>query len=137
MNAEKSEGEWIAWQDRFIQTYLSVLGKIDGPVLDIGCGTNHLAKAFIARGIEAEGIDVDSVDFEKDDLPYRDNQFGTAVLHAVIEHLANPDNLMKGLPRVVKPGGLMIVRTTNWRVAKWIRGGTSTMLVMARNGKTE
>lgn len=193
MNAEKSEGEWIAWQDRFIQTYLSVLGKIDGPVLDIGCGANHLAKAFAARGIEAEGIDVDRADFEKDDLPYKDNQFETAILNAVIEHLAKPDNLMKELSRVLKPGGLVIVRTTNWRmdfrnffndpthvkpyvpeslgtllgmygfkvfflepglicrsrlywslpekikwrVAKWIRGGTSTMLVMARNGKTE
>lgn len=193
MKRDKSVEEWIALEDRYIQTYLSVLGEggIKGPVLDMGCGTNHLARAFKARDIEAEGIDVDRADFEKDKLPYRDNQFQTATLHAIIEHLFKPDNLMKELSRVIASGGLVIIRTTNWqsdfrnfyndpthvkpytplgmtrllnmygfktfflepglickshaywklpawakwRVAKLIKGGTRTMLVMARNTK--
>lgn len=117
MQREKKDAEWIAWQDRFIQTYEKLLGKpLEGPVIDIGCGTNHLAKAFIARGIPAEGIDVDQADFEKDALPYPDNSFQTAILHAVIEHLMKPDLLMRELSRVLKPNGLIIVRTTNWRM---------------------
>lgn len=75
-----------------------------------------MVKAFIARGLKAEGIDIDRVDFEKNDLPYRDHQFGTAVLNAVTEHLMKPDHLMRELSRVLKPGGLLIVRTTDWRM---------------------
>lgn len=195
MKKERSDKEWLNYEDRYIQTYLSILEKrgekIDGPVLDIGCGTNHLARSFQARGIDAEGIDVDRADFEKDPLPYKDNQFQTATLHAIIEHLFKPDNLMKELRRVIVPGGLIIVRTTNWqsdfknffndpthvkpytplgltrllkmygfetfflepglickshiywklpewlkwRVAKLIKGGTRTMLLMAHNKK--
>jgi len=193
MKQEKSDAQWLAWEDRYIQTYLSVLGEIKGPVLDIGCGTNHLARAFKARGIEAEGIDVDRADFEKDKLPYEDNQFQTATLHAIIEHLFRPDNLMKELSRVIAPGGIIIIRTTRWQsdfrnfyndpthvkpytpvgltrllkmydfetfflepglickshiywkfpkwakwhVAKWIRDGTRSMIVMAENLKPE
>ena len=117
MQREKTLEEWIAWEDRYIQTYASILGEAPrGPVLDIGCGTNHLAKAFHARGIEAEGIDVDRADFEKDALPYADDSFNTAILHAVIEHLMKPDMLMRELARIVRPGGHIIVRTTNWRM---------------------
>ena len=117
MRRQKTEEEWIAWENRYIQTYESILGEpLPGPVLDIGCGTNHLAKAFIARGTEAEGIDVDRADFEKDTLPYVDNSYNTAILHAVIEHLMKPDILMRELSRVVAPGGLLVVRTTNWRM---------------------
>lgn len=193
MVRQRTEDEWIAWEDRHIQTYESILGELPpGPVLDIGCGTNHLAKAFHARGIEAEGIDVDRADFEKDALPYADNSFSTAILHAVIEHLMKPDLLMRELQRIVVPGGLIIVRTTNWRmdfrnfyrdpthvkpyvpeglaallemysfkvffvgpalickptwiwklplrlqwnVAKWMKGGTRSMLVLGTNDKS-
>ncbi len=117
MVREKSEAEWIEWNDRFIKTYEKVLGEpLQGPVLDIGCGTNHLAKAFRARGIEAEGIDVDRADFEKDPLPYPADAFQTGILHAVIEHLMKPDILMGELSRVIRPDGLIFVRTTNWRM---------------------
>jgi len=193
MKKERSDAQWLSYEDRYIQTYLSVLreGGLKGPVLDIGCGTNHLSRAFKARGIEAEGIDVDRADFEKDKLPYKDNQFKTATLHAIIEHLFKPDNLMKELSRVIAPSGIIIIRTTRWqsdfrnfyndpthvkpytpvgmtrllsmygfktfflepglicksptywklpewlkwRVAKMIKGGTRTMLVMARSTK--
>ena len=192
MHKEKTEAEWTAWEDRHIQTYISILGEIPkGPVLDVGSGTNHLVRAFTARGIEAEGVDFDRADFEKDLLPYKDNAFQTATLNAIIEHIARPDTLMKELSRIIAPGGLIIVRTTNWRmdfrnfyldpthvrpyvpeslvtllamygfktffsepalvckptwlwklpqslkwhVAKWMPGGTRSMLVIARNTK--
>ena len=117
MTRERTQDEWVAWYDRYLQTYERMLGKpLVGPVIDIGCGTNHLAEALRARGIEAEGIDVDRADFEKDPLPYADNSFNTAILHAVVEHLMRPDNLMRELVRIVRPGGLIIVRTTNWHM---------------------
>lgn len=117
MGNERTEEQWIAREDRYIQTYERMLGrKLVGPVIDLGCGTNHLAKAFAARKVEATGIDVDQADFEKDALPFADNSFETAILHAVIEHLMRPDNLMKELQRTVRPDGLLIVRTTNWRM---------------------
>ncbi len=192
MQKEKTEAEWTTWEDRHIRTYESILGTTPaGPVLDVGSGTNHLVRAFKARGIEAEGIDFDRANFEKDTLPYKDNAFQTATLNAIIEHIAQPDVLMRELSRVIKPGGLIIVRTTNWRmdfrdfyidpthvrpyvpeslsillsmygfktffnepalvckprwlwqlpsflkwhVAKWMPGGTRSMLLIARNEK--
>lgn len=117
MAREKTREEWIAWEDRHIQTYAAALGKPpQGPVLDVGSGTNRLVEAFRARDIAAEGIDFDRADFEKDPLPYHDDAFQTAILNAVIEHIASPDTLMRELARVVAPGGLLIMRTTNWRM---------------------
>ena len=48
MKKERSDAQWLSYEDRYIQTYLSVLreGGLKGPVLDIGCGTNHLSRAF-------------------------------------------------------------------------------------------
>lgn len=117
MQREKTEQEWIAWEDRHIQTYISILGEVPkGPVLDIGAGANHLVRAFNARNVKAEGIDFDRANFEKDTLPFKDNLFESVILNAVIEHIRNPDTMMREISRVVVPGGLIIVRTPNWQM---------------------
>lgn len=117
MAQERANEAWLAYYDRYIQTYSRIVGsKFVGPILDIGCGTNGFAKACHVRGIEAEGIDIDRCDFEKDRLPYEDERFRVATMNALIEHVREPAVLLREVARVLEPGGLLFIRTPNWRM---------------------
>ena len=37
-------------------------------------------------------------------------------MNAVIEHIQDPDNIFIEIKRVLKPGGLLYVRTPNWQM---------------------
>lgn len=116
MKEEKSEAGWNDYNNRFIRTYSSILGeKFHGPILDVGAGTDEFSKACRSKGMEAEGIDVDRCNFEHDPLPYADASQQVVTLNAVIEHIRNPEILMKEIVRVLKPGGVVIMRTPNFQ----------------------
>ena len=105
-------------------------------VLDLGVGDGSVVKQLVdALGLDCViyGVDIDEcaleqakergiivskVDLNKDKLPYRDNYFDLVLMEEVIEHLANPDNALEEVHRVLKPGGLFIISTPN--LAWWV-----------------
>ena len=48
------------------------------------------------------------------DLPFKDESFDAAFSHAVLEHLQEPIKALQELLRVLKPGGILGVRTPDW-----------------------
>ncbi|HXX67953.1 MAG TPA: methyltransferase domain-containing protein [Polyangiaceae bacterium] len=110
-------------------------------VLDAGCGpgsiTVGLARAVGPSG-QAVGIDfeasqierarstaadekVRNVEFETcdvHDLPYADETFDAVFAHALVEHLAGPEHAMSELGRVLRPGGILCLSSSDWSGAK-------------------
>lgn len=95
----------------------AALSLVDrGPVLDIGCGDGLLLALFKERGIDAEGADISSEAIERcvekglvareydpaKPLPYANDAFETVVLLDVLEHVYEPEALLREAARVGK-----------------------------------
>ena len=95
-------------------------------ILDVGCGTGHLAAEFIRRGYQAWGTDLaeamvqyarhhyDPERFQVADIeqmPFPDNNFDGIVCLGVVEYLATDDAALREMWRVLKPGGYAVITT--------------------------
>jgi len=93
-------------------------------ILDIGCNKGTNLKHFAEKGLECYGVDlrVEGVDFdfrecnlENEDIPYPDNSFDFVYSKSVLEHVFNTENFLKNALRVLKPGGLFVALTPDWK----------------------
>ncbi len=95
-------------------------------ILDVGCGTGHLAAEFNRRGYQAWGTDLaeamvqyarahyDPERFQVADIeriPFPDNFFDGIVCLGVMEYLASDDAALREMWRVLKPGGYAVITT--------------------------
>ena len=96
-------------------------------LLDAGCGRGDFSKGYKDLGLEVSGldnersdsrmltdIDVKYTNMENESFPFEDETFDAVFSKSVIEHLFNPDNVMKECLRVLKPGGRIIIMTPDW-----------------------
>ena len=105
-------------------------------ILDVGCGPGSITVGLARRvpdgevvGIDvASGIveraqrkcaetDVTNVTFQKEsvyDLPYDSGSFDIVYAHQVLQHLTDPVAALKEIHRVVKTGGLVAVRDSDY-----------------------
>jgi SAM-dependent methyltransferase len=94
--------------------------EIKGNVLDIGCGEKPYEKLFNATSYM--GIDIEStkeyhasskvdVFYNGLDLPFESNTFDTIVCFEVLEHVFEPERIVKEMFRVLKPGGKIMLTT--------------------------
>ena len=102
-------------------------------ILDVGCGRGDFAKGFKDLGLEVfvidretinpemlKDVEVKLVDFEKDSFSFNPDTFDFVFSKSVIEHLWKPDNFIKEIYRVLKPGGRIIVMTPDWHSQRLI-----------------
>lgn len=93
-------------------------------VLDIGCGRGFLLEHLARRGLSGlTGIDVfDDVGsphfaYVTGDvtqrLPLPDAGFACVIAGEIIEHVPNPDDFLREIRRVLRPGGTLILSTPN------------------------
>jgi SAM-dependent methyltransferase len=108
---------------------LDLLKNIDQPVnsyCDLGCGDgsflNKVAQAFNPSNVV--GCDIYhrlvnskatfiSHDLNTLPLPFENGQFDLITNTNVIEHLFNPDEFIKEIFRILKPGGSLLISTNN------------------------
>ncbi|RPI79468.1 MAG: class I SAM-dependent methyltransferase [Desulfobacteraceae bacterium] len=95
-----------------------------GRLLDIGCGYGFFLSEMQQRGWQTEGIEISAVGrayarqtwnirvhaetLEALTLP--ENHFDVVTLFYVIEHLLDPLSLLREVRRILKPGGLILLR---------------------------
>ncbi|MDX6528172.1 MAG: hypothetical protein QOH41_462 [Blastocatellia bacterium] len=98
-----------------------------GRILDIGAGRGELLRAAVEDGWEAVGIEP-SAEFARyateysgakviakriEDSTFESASFDVVVLGAVLEHLYNPDEIIREIARILRPGGVLFVDVPN------------------------
>jgi SAM-dependent methyltransferase len=113
------------WDDYIFRNEIVKVLKQDYHILDLGAGAGRVAQMNF-RGLVTHicGIDPDSrveanpyLDEAKvafgEDIPYSDTSFDVVFADNVLEHLQNPVMVFQEVTRVLKPGGLFLVKTPN------------------------
>jgi len=108
---------------------LELVGR-DKTVLDVGCGAGHLARALVERGCTVTGLDVDHavaedarsslkrlvvIDLDEVDLAQEldGETFDSIVFSDVLEHLVDPDRVLRSAVRLLAPGGSVVISVPN------------------------
>lgn len=115
------------WDDElFRQAILEVI-QPHHHVLDLGAGAGVVAQMnFKGRVVRVCGVDPDprvAVNPHLDEgrvgqgerIPYPDGTFDVVFADNVLEHLADPETVLREVRRVLKPGGLFLGKTPNKR----------------------
>ena len=113
------------WDDHIFRNEIIKALKSDYHLLDLGAGAGRVAQMNF-RGLVARvcGIDPDPrvganpyLDEGKvavgEDIPYPDTNFDIVFADNVLEHLQNPSLVFQEVARILKPGGLFLVKTPN------------------------
>jgi len=111
---------------------------LEGPILDFGSGVGYFVLEGLARGLNVWGVDILSgkikryhhlVDYSSSPeywknrcligdgsvLPFSSNYFAAITSWFVFEHIANPGEVIRELVRVVRPGGVIVIRAQDAR----------------------
>lgn len=92
--------------------------KQGGLCVDLGSNDSEQSLKRFLPNFRYIGLDIKPnadihLDFEKDRLPFQDEEANVVVITEVIEHLANPVNILKEIKRILKPSGIMVISTPN------------------------
>jgi 2-polyprenyl-3-methyl-5-hydroxy-6-metoxy-1,4-benzoquinol methylase len=120
--------DWLGRLAGFVLYRDSTPFTTDGRLLDIGCGGGKYLQSMQRLGWSAEGVEFNSSAVqtcrdmgltvfhgELSDASFPDNTFDVVTARHVIEHISNPGPFIEEIFRILKPGGLMILRTPNSR----------------------
>ncbi len=99
----------------------------DGPVLDVGCSNGDFAQALNRAGLDAYGLDISPEASEKSRsmlgvdhvfcgtleslVPRLRQRFSAVTLLDVIEHCSDVVSLLRAIHEVLKPLGILLLRT--------------------------
>lgn len=116
--------------------------KKDEKILDVGCEAGAMMVYVGLLGAEVYGVDISSESVDKankylakfflkgkaivDDarkLNFPDDHFDKVISSDFFEHMSTEDNIqvLRQIKRVVKPGGIIVIKTPNLTYLKWAR----------------
>lgn len=113
---------------RLHQTILSKIGKSPKRVLDVGCGAAWVAAHFKGTGTEVFSMDISTTNPKRAvenypsnkhfgivadafHLPFKNETFDAVIASEIIEHLGDPQAFLAALPRILSPGGVLVITT--------------------------
>ena len=124
------DGEW-----RYVRALLGERAERPLDVLDLACGSGHQSLAWAERGHRVTGIDFDRAllvaarermrrasegrlradwsDSDATRMPFRDASFDVVFNNSLLEHVPAWERVVQETARVLRPGGIYIMCTTN------------------------
>lgn len=97
------------------------LRRFDDPILDVGSGRipTRLARLRQVGFTNLTGIDpwldgdsvVDGIRLERRELQDMEGQFQVVMFHHVFEHVPDPELALRAAARLLRPGGVIVIRT--------------------------
>jgi SAM-dependent methyltransferase len=115
------DGLFATITDQAIDRILDSFGPLEGKrLLDVACGTGHIAGVAASRGARSEGIDFATTMVEMarrlypgvlfregnaEQLPFDDNSFDAVACGFGLLHMAQPERVVKEAWRVLRIGG--------------------------------
>lgn len=104
----------------------ALIVKTGQRLLDVGCGSGNYLKVASKLGVECYGLDIysgkksffisDSIKFYNkrvEDSNFPENYFDIITMNHVFEHLADPQQILLLLKKIVKSGGQIIIQVPN------------------------
>jgi SAM-dependent methyltransferase len=116
---------YISRTDVRVATIVDLVARCaPASTLDLACGRGYLLDLLADRGLTGlAGVDVfDDVAsprwrYDLADvtgrLPHPDGAFDCVIAGEIIEHVPNPDALLREIRRVLRPGGTLVLSTPN------------------------
>ena len=113
---------------RFVRKYVPEHGKI----LDVGCAAGYFLRVMREHGYDGYGVEVSAAIASEaqrhlgedrvhvgmlhevpDDERYRRGSFDLVTMWDVVEHVPDPQELLRQARAMLKPGGMLILETQN------------------------
>ena len=113
--------EFLSESEKITYTIAKKHLKPDDKLLDVGCGSGSLLKKF--DNVNRFGIDISAKYLEHlsgenitlclsliEDMPFKDNYFDMITCTDVLEHVLDLNGSLSNIARVLKPGGMLLIR---------------------------
>ncbi len=136
---DKIADKYDSWYQSRVGKYVDLTEKIQvfsllkdssGIVLDLGCGTGNYTVELFKRSFKVIGCDVSKemlriaknklpevvlIRANAYKLPFKKDSFDIVLSITMFEFIKNPEEILKEVYRILKPGGKFILGTMNQR----------------------
>ena len=118
---------YVSWLKRLGVSYKS-------KILDVGCGAGVLISSIGDAGFDATGIDAfidesrtlsNGVKILRQSLEQTAGRYDAVMLHHSLEHMPDPSDTLTHIRRILKPGGVALIRIPIAGQLAWRRYGTN------------
>lgn len=105
--------QWLATKDLY-RELRELAPTVDGRLLDVGCGYKpyrswfRKATAYVGLDVTAESR-ADVIVKPGESWPFDDGTFDAVISTQVLEHIADFDNVLSEIRRVLRPGGQVVI----------------------------
>lgn len=112
-----------------LKRYLEEIGKFvpqRGRLLDVGAATGVFLESAMKYGWEAEGVEISDYAAEAarrkglkvqtgimESLGYPNNHFDAITMLDVLEHVSDPQEVLRAVHRLLRSGGVVVINTPN------------------------